>query len=225
MTARSKGLRVMKGIASSLIAAACLSGCSNVQGPHTGKNFGGAEPRDALTVVLDYAGGSPDDAVKLEARLSECIQKALYEAGRALKLIPSDEFRRLVFPDLDITSVPRSTESLGLLLKVPQFQQKIHSLRLRFLVTVKKEETSSRSDGIVGPYVILVTHEKRFDLVAHIIDMKSVSETGVVSTTEESKGLYGLLGILPIIIPPMTEPTACQHFGREVVNYISNKTE
>jgi hypothetical protein len=225
MTARSKGWRVMKGIASSLFAVACLSGCSTVHVPHTGKGFGGEEPHDALTVVLDYTGGSPEEAVKLEARLSECIQQALNEADRALKLIPSDEFRRLVFPDLDITSAPRSTESLGLLLKVPQFQQKIDSLRLRFLVTVKKEETSSRSDGIVGPYLVLVTHEKIFDLVAHIIDMKSVSEKGVVSTTEKSTGLYGLLGILPIIIPPITESNACQHFGREVVKSISTMTE
>jgi hypothetical protein len=231
MTVRSTGMRVMKGIASSLVAVACLAGCYTVQVQHTGKGSGAVEPGDALTVVLDYGGGSPDEAAKQEARLSECVQQALHEAGRALKLIPSDEFRRLVFPDFDITSAPRSTESLVLLLKVPQFRQKIDSLQLRYLVTVKQEETSSRPEGfgVGGGYpgiaILGATHKKRTELTACIIDMKSASETGVVSTTAESTGFYGWVIILPIIVPAMTELSACQHFGREVVKSISSRTE
>ena len=233
MTAKSTGMRVMKGIASSLVAVACLAGCSTVQVQHTGKGSGAVEPDDALTVVLDYAGGSPDEAAKQEARLSECVQQALHEAGRALKLIPSDEFRRLVFPDFDITSAPRSTDSLVALLKVPQFRQKIDSLQLRYLVTVREETSYSRSEAVVGgvggygaALVILgATHEKRTELTACIIDMKSASETGVVTTTADSTGFYGWVVILPIIVPAMTESTACQHFGREVVKSISSGTE
>lgn len=231
MTTRSVGMmRVMKGVASSLAAVACLAGCSTVQVQHTGGSSGAVEPGDALTVVLDYTGGSPEEAAKLEVKLSECVQQALHEAGRALKLIPSEEFRRLVFPDFDITSAPRSIESLVSLLKVPQFRQKIDSLQLRYLVTVK-EETSSRSEAVAvgGGYpgwgILGSGHEKRTELMARIIDMKSASETDVVSTTAESTGFYGLVVILPIIVPAMTESTACQHFGREVVKSISSMTE
>jgi hypothetical protein len=187
-------------------------------------------PGEALTVVLDYVGGSPDEAAKLEAKLSECMQEALHEAGRELKLIPSDEFRRLVFPNFDITSAPRSTESLVSLLKLPQFRQKIDSLRLRFLVTVK-EETSSQSDffGVGGGYpgwgILGSTHEKKTELMASIIDMKRAIETDLVRTTSESTGFYGLVVILPIIVPARTESTACQRFGREIVKSISSMEE
>jgi SAM-dependent methyltransferase len=230
MTRRSTIPKMLNIVASILVAVACLAGCSTVRAQHTGNASEALEPGETLTVVLDYVGGSPEEAAKLEARLSECVQQALHEAGQASKLIPPDEFRRLVFPGLDITTAPRSTESLVSLLKVPQFRQKIDSLRLRYLITVR-EESSSQSENvaIVGGYppapILGSAREKRTNLTARIIEMKSASETGAVSTTAESIGFYGVVGIVPIIVPPMTDSKACQRFGSEVVKFISSRTE
>jgi hypothetical protein len=137
MTGRSTIPKMLNLIASILVAVACLAGCSTVEVQHTGKGSEALEPGEPLTVVLDYVGSSPEEAAKLEARLCECVQEALHKAGKTSKLIPSDEFRRLVFPGFDITSAPRSTESLIILLGVNEFQQKIESLQLRYLISVR----------------------------------------------------------------------------------------
>jgi len=210
---------------------ACLAGCSaKVQVQHSGKVSGALESGDGLTVVLDYVSGSPEKAAKLETRLSGCVQQALREAGWPAKFIPPDEFRRLLFPDLDITLTPRSAESLVSLLKAPQFRHKIDSLRLRYMVVIKEETWlwDYTDPPIVGiPYggATLYTHKKSTDLTASIIDLKSGSETGVVSDTAESTAYYGHVFIMPIILPAVTESTACQRLGREVVKFISSKAE
>jgi len=213
---------------------ACLAGCSaKVQVQHSGKVSGALEPGDGLTVVLDYVSGSPEKAAKLETRLSGCVQQGLRKAGWPAKFIPPDEFRRLLFPDLDITLTPRSAESLVSLLKAPQFRHKIDSLRLRYMVVIKEEtwlweDVDERGNMVpVGfPYLAtLFTHKKSTDLTASIIDLKSGSETGVVSDTAESTAYYGHVLIMPIILPAVTESTACQRLGREVVKFISSKAE
>jgi len=228
MTAGFKEMRVIHWIASCLVAVICLAGCSTVQGQQSGTGSGPMAQGDALTLVLDYGGGSPEDAAKLEGRLAACVQQALKDAGRAAKLIPADEFRRTVFPDRDITSAPRSAESLALLLKVPQFRQQIDSLHLRYLITVR-EDTASRYESkefeSSAGIVVTSTHTKRTDLTARIIDMKRASQPGVVSATAQSTGVYGVVAILPIIVPAVTESTACERLGLEVVKFISSETE
>jgi len=140
MTPRSIAIRVRKGIAIILVAGACLAGCSaKVQVQHSGKVSGALVPGDGLTVVLDYVAGSPEKAAKLETRLSVCVQQALRKAGWPAKFIPPDEFRRSLFPNLDITTAPRSVESFVSLLKAPQFHQGIISLRLRYVVVINEE--------------------------------------------------------------------------------------
>jgi len=220
MTAGLQKMRVVNGIASFLVAVICLVGCSTVQVQHGGTVSGPLDQADALTVVLDYGGGSPEDAAKLEVRLSKCVQEALNEAGLAAKVVPSDEFRRTVFPDMDITSAPRSAKSLASLLKVPQFRHKVDSLRLRYLITVTENTASRYKAAALG-----VTQTKTTNLTAHIIDVKNPSETGEVSITAESKGAYGLAMFLPIIVPARTESPACKRLGREVVKVISGETE
>lgn len=119
---------------------ACLAGCpAKVQVQHSGKVFGALEPGDCLTVALDYSAGSPEKAAELETSLSLCLKQALREAGWPAKFIPPDEFRRSLFPNLDITSAPRSVESFVSLLKAPQFRQGIDSLRVRYVVVIKEE--------------------------------------------------------------------------------------
>jgi len=219
-------LKVIKKTSATLVVVACLTGCSTVQVQHNnGGDTGAVSLEDSLTVVLDYSGGSPQEATKLEARLSDCVHEALREQGQAARLILANEFRRAVFPNFDITSAPRSTQSLLSLLKIPQFRQSLDSLGLRFIVVVQ-EDTSSQSEyfGVGGGYpgwgIVGSTHEKRTELIAHIIDTKSTTQTDAVSTTAESAGFYGLVVILPIIVPAVTESAACQRFGMEIVKSI-----
>ena len=192
------------------------------------------ETGDTLTLVLDYGylARSLEDDARLEVGLSQCLQQALKEGGQAVKLIPPDEFRRVVFPDLDFTFGPPSAETLGSLLEVPHFRQKTDSLQLRYLIAVREATTSGYEPLVTGWgamggafWIIGATHRKSTNLTARITDMKNPSETGEVSITAGSSGFYGVFVILPIIVPAMTESTACTRLGREIVQFISGETE
>ena len=216
----------MIGIVTNLVIVTCIAGCTKGRLRHQGRETESIEQNDTITIVLDYAGGSLDEAKKLETRLSESVQEALHDSDTVLRLIPPDEFRRLVFPGLDITSTPRSTASLALLMKAPKIRQKIDSLRLRYLVSVKEETFTRRGSGFTGyapapgGVSFLATYKKRTNLKASIIDMKNASEKDVVDIDEKSTGIYGLV-VIPFFIPAATELEAIQRFGREVVKCIS----
>ena len=193
---RSDERKVTRGIASFLLVAVCLAGCSGVEVQVSGRGAGPVEQGEALTLVLDYGGGSPDDAVELEARLSTCVQEALEAAGSPAHLLPSAEFRRAVFPGMDITSAPRSVESLAALLKAPEFRQKIEALHLRYVVNVR-EGTASRHQpvfvgvGYPGGGILGAGYTKQTGLTAGIIDMRRANQAGVVTSTVGSAGFYG----------------------------------
>jgi hypothetical protein len=234
METASKDMMVIKGIASCIVVLLCLAGCSNVTVLHSRGSCGPMDGGDALTLVLDYRdfGRSLEEADTLEAGLSECLQRALKEGGQAVTLVPPDEFRRVVFPDLDSTSAPRSVETLASILEEPHVRQKIDSLQLRYLITVR-EVTTSGSELVGGAggdmggafWVIGASQRKTTRLLARIIDIKNPKEPGEINTWAHSSGFYGVFMILPIIVPTVTESPACKRFGREIVRFISGETE
>jgi hypothetical protein len=234
MRTASKELVVAKGIASCIMVLVCLAGCSTVHVQHSRGSCGPTERDDALTLVLDYGSGgrSLEEDARLEVVLSECLRRALKGDSQAVTLIPADEFRRVVFPDLDFTFGPPSAETLVSLLEVPHFRQKTDSLHLRYLIGVRGGTTSGyepffAAGGSMGGafWIIGATHDKTTNLTAHITDMKNPSETGEVSIYAGSSGFYGVFVVLPITWPAVTESPACKRLGRELVQFISDETE
>jgi hypothetical protein len=229
-------MRVINVIASFLVAVIFLAGCSTVQVHHSRGSCGPMETGDAVTLVLedylDYGRRSREEAAQLEVGLSQCLQQALKEGGQAVTLIPADEFRRVVFPDLDSTFGPPRPEILASLLEVPHFRQKSDALRLRYLIAVAEGTTSRlipNAAQLVGGFLVYGTaaynYEKTTLLTARITDMKNPSEAGQVHITCVSEGYYGVVALVPVIVPDVAESTACKRFGREIVQFISGETE
>ena len=222
MRTASKELVVVKGIASCIVVLVCLAGCSTVHVQHSRGGCGPTERDDALTLVLDYGSGgrSLEEDARLEVVLSECLRGALKGGSQAVTLIPADEFRRVVFPDLDSTSAPASAKTLASVLEVPHVRENIDGLQLRYLIAVRAG-TTSKVHGGVAPYIVGAGHWKLTYMKAFMIDVENASETGEVRVVVESIGFYGF----PIIWPAVTESPACKRFGREIVKFISAETE
>jgi hypothetical protein len=229
METRPKKKGMIGGIASCIAVLVCFAGCSTIEVRHSERSSGPLEKGDVLALVLDHrdhTGRSLEEAASVEAGLSECLRRALKEGAQSVTLIPPDEFRRIVFPDLDGASAPASAEILDSVLEAPHVRQKIiDALQLRYLImarqgTVSQWKTHTAPDG--GHW----THTKTTLLWAHIIDVKNATETGDLTTTAESSGFYAVLGILPIIVPAgPTESPACKRFGTEIVKFISGETD
>jgi hypothetical protein len=222
MGTASKKMRSIERIASCIVVLVCLAGCTT-EVQHIRGSCGTVERDDAVTLVLEneYSGDrSPEEVAALEASISECLQRALKEGGQAVTLILPDDFRRVVFPDLDSTSAPASAKTLASVLEVPHVREKIDGLQLRYLIAIRAG-TTSKVHGGAAPYTVGAVHWKLTYLTAFIIDVKNASETGEVRVTVESVGFY----TFPIIWPAVTESPACKRFGREIVKFISAEPE
>lgn len=185
----------------------------------------GIETGDGITVILDYRGGTPDDAHKLEKAIGQCVSEALKERRPGARFIDPVDFRRAVFPGMDVTSAPRSPESIFLVLDKPQVRDAVKALNLRYLVCVK-ECTSSTAQAVVEgrmmPLALGVFQEKKTVLSANVIDLRKACDSGDVTSTATDVGYYGFISILPVAIPAFTESRACKSLGMKVVEMILN---
>lgn len=197
-----------------------FTGCAKLHVTEIPTRVTGIEPGDSITVALDFQGGSPQKAEKLEKSIGDCISDAILERNLSVRFIHPGEFRRAVFPDMDITSAPRTRESVLMLLSSPQFRETIKSLNLRYLVTVR-ERTANEARGYGGHMAGgVVVHEKSTELVANIIDLQKASDSGEFQVTVKDTGYYGCVAYLPVVIPAFTESRACKTLGRAVTKFL-----
>lgn len=204
-----------------MMLSLALTGCAaKFRVEEIPRSVTGIEAGDCITVVLVYQGGSPQKAEKLEKSIGDCISGAMVKRNLSVRFIPPGEFRRAVFPDTDITSAPRPRAILGLL-SSPQFRDKIKSLNLRYLITVRERtELKEHLRGASQIAFLELAHEKSTVLVADIIDLQKASDSGEVRVTVEDSGVYACVCIFPVVAPAFTEGRACQALGRAVTKFL-----
>ncbi len=199
-----------------------FTGCSTiqVQVKETPGIVTGIEAGDCITVVLDFQGGSPQQAEDLEKSVGDCIAKSMAERRLSVRFMHPGEFRRTIFPGMDITSAPRNRDWIVGLQSSPQFQDKIQSLNLRYLIAVRERTGSFQNLDTDMRYYVGVAHGKNTELVALIIDLQKASDSGEVRVTVEDTGWYGCWSFVPVSVPAYTESRACQTLGRAVTKFL-----
>ena len=204
-----------------MMLSLAFTGCAKLRVEEVPRSGTGIEAGDCITVVLVYQGGSPQKAEKIEKSIGDCISGTMVKRNLSVRFIPPGEFRRAVFPDTDITSAPRPRAILGLL-SSPQFRDKIKSLNLRYLITVR--ERTELKESLIGDPILysslLISHDKSTVLVANIIDLQKKSDSGEVRVTAEDTGAYGCVCIFPVVVPAFTESRACKTLGRAVTKFL-----
>ncbi|MBI2876418.1 MAG: hypothetical protein HYY20_06015 [Candidatus Tectomicrobia bacterium] len=210
-------------------------GCTTVQVRESREASTGAEPGEAVTVIFYSTSGS--EARSAEKKLGGCIARAIRKAHPFVQMVPADEFRRTAFPDLDSEAVPRSPESLTLLLNSPVFLERIAPLRLRYLVLVGgitteqhyKQDSPIWCGGGMGAAGCLgvAIWDKNSRAGAFILDIKRASVAGEVRVTASGHPWIAALLIYPIGLPAFTESRACGELGEAVAKFIasSNRPE
>ncbi len=207
-----------------MILPLAVTGCATIRVDVTPGSVTRIEAGDCITVVLGFEGGSPERAEKLEKSMGDCISDAMVDRKLSVRFIDPSEFRRAVFFDRNITSAPWDRQLILGLLSAPYFRDKIRSLNLRFLITVREGTLSytefiSRAESFwsfSGYWV----HRKKTELVADIIELQKGSDSGEVRVTVADRGYYTYAYIIPIILPAFTEDRACQTLGRAVTKVL-----
>lgn len=203
-----------------MMLSLAFTGCATIRVDVIPGSITRIEAGDCIAVVLDFEGGSPARAEKLEKSIGGCISDAMVERKLSIRFIDPNEFRRAVFPGMDITSAPRTRESLVGPLTSPKFRDKIKSLDLRYLITVREGTWSSTQVETDRQIYVIRIHGKTTELVASIIDLQNVADSGEVRVTVKDSGYYGCISCLPVVVPAFTESRACKTLGREVTKFL-----
>ena len=113
-----------------LISAVLLVGCTTASVRENREAPTGIGASDALTFVLSPRFSIHARPVE-EGAIVGCISDVVHKANPLLRIIPPDEFRRTVFPDLAPEAAPNNPEYLRLLLDQPTFKERVTSLGVR----------------------------------------------------------------------------------------------
>ncbi len=202
-----------------------LFGCTSVQIREDRNITTGMEIDEALTVALDFRGGTKEDAHALEDKIYNCIIKAFRKANSQVRIISPDEFRNSFFPGMDIDSMPRTQESINLLLGNPAVREKISKLRLRYLIVVRVDTSTAPDPDITKDglylYGFLVGWHESTSMTAKVIGLKSPCVSGKVEATAKGESVYGTaLLLIPVIKPAHTQSSACKKLGEALSRFI-----
>ena len=164
----------------------------------------------------------------MENSINKCVTKAVHQANPSDKVIPPDEFRRVVFPDLEFSEAPHSVESFKLLLDDPTFLDRIAPLGLRYLViasSTNREDKNTWGHCSAG-YMSLaclggVVWDKSSQIAGVILDLKQARTLPAeLSATASGKSEFGFFIIVPYAFRADTRSAACDVFGKAVAKAI-----
>ncbi len=211
-----------------------FTGCATIPPWISGREVPGCvrgiEAGDGITVVLDFQGGTSYErwrwvAEAEEERIGDYISDAMAKRNLSVRIISPGEFRRAVFPGMDITTAPTNRESILRLLDSSSFREKIKYLNLRYLIIVRKItrfdkslRAGSFSDTSIIPY------DKSTSIGADIIDLKKPADCGEVQVFVLDKGYCGCVGsygcAFPVFTPTSTEWRARKTIGLAVTKFL-----
>lgn len=198
----------------------------------------GLAPQDAIAVIFTSPLGD-EQMSGLENDVTKCIRDALGQTLSDLRIISSDEFRKVAFPDPTEKIAPGnfSWESL---MGDPAFYGRVASLGLRYLINVNVEEGSRLADfewnaaSVVlggGAPLLHWTRESSTLMQAIVVDARHRRVAGGVQAFATGKSGAGVKIIafpIPLPIPYATasfpKSVACQGLGEGLAKFLTEES-
>jgi hypothetical protein len=167
-----------------------------------------------------------------ESKIVDCIGQAVRKAHPALRIVPPDEFRHTVFPDLAPEAAPNNPEHFALLLSHPTFKKRTASLGIRYLISLSGR-TDSQQKGGVGcgggmggaACIGLLWWEQRSLLNATVFDLQHAQSAGNLHASADGRPWFFFVFPSPLMIgvPAFTESKACGDLGEAVAKFIAGE--
>ena len=199
----------------------------------------GLAPRDAIAVIFPSPLGD-EQLSGLENDVTKCIRDGLGYTYSDLRIISSDDFRKLVFSDSTIEKISPGNFSWESLIRDPVFYGRVASLGLRYLINVNVEEGSRIVDFewnavtnvLGGPAPLLHwTRESSTFMQAIVVDAKNRRVAGAVQAFATGKSGAGVKLItfpFPLPIPYATvsfpASVACQGLGEGLAKFLTDES-
>ncbi|MFQ5903011.1 MAG: hypothetical protein ACE5JO_04910 [Candidatus Binatia bacterium] len=172
---------------------------------------------------------------ELENTVMGCIQDALPETYSDVRIIPSDEFRKLAVPDPAIETNSPGDVLWQSLLRDPAFHDRIAPLGLRYLIVVSIEERTRLTDfewmgvaSIGGPSLDW-SWERSVLMEVIVVDARHRRVAGFVQAYATGKSGAGVMLVtfpIPLPVPYGTASfplsVACQGLGEGLAKFLTD---
>ena len=214
-----------------LISAVLLVGCTTASVRENREAPTGIGASDALTFVLSPRFSIYARPVE-EGAIVGCISNVVHKANPLLRIIPPDEFRRAVFPDLAPEAAPNNPEYLRLLLDQPTFKERVTSLGVRYLISIVGGTEQSGHTGVggigggPGPGILIIGGgwDRKSSLIASVLDLQQERIAGQVEASASGHPWFLIMVPGPIIgVPAFTESKVCEDLGEAVAKFIAGE--
>jgi hypothetical protein len=156
---------------------------------------------------------------------AKCVQEKLKDDLQYLKFFPGDKFREAMFPWFEPNTAPKNIEELSALLTKPLVKKRIESLGVELLIYVHgyiKVYDESMGISELG-FGVSATREA--DIQTTLWDLKEIVRLGDTEISFQGTGFGAITWIPPfiIIIPDVTESSACKQTAKRISNYLKVK--
>jgi hypothetical protein len=195
---------------------------------HTRITPTGLVPEDAIAVILAQPP-EVEYSAQLEKKVLECIKDALADKHPTVRVVPSDEFRRVAFRDLTPEQILSGDSywEWNQLAKDPAFATRTAPPDLRYLIIVSGGTTTDTRFDVEGGGQVMaweIIWHKESDLRARIIDLKQGREAGIVRASASGETVW-LWPPAPLVIPTFPEGRACSELGEGVAKVLAGEME
>lgn len=208
--------------------ALILCGCTRVSVQSFRDMPALVEPHDAVAIVIS------DETTDFAVNAEGCVSKALKETFPTLRVISSDDFYRIAFPNTVTEKAVRTSTDISLLLKETAFRERIAPLGLRYLISIQGG-TQQKGEPVVGAFggpggaatVLGATWDRVSSLNASIMDLKKDQSIGSLWVSASGKPWFICIGFGPLCAPlgapAFTESEACGSFGEGVARFLKGE--
>jgi hypothetical protein len=198
----------------------------------------GLAPNDTVAIIVT-APIKEEALAQLESPVAQCVQSALGEMAPGIKILPPQEFRKLVFPDLSANQLPSDYYAWQRLLREPLFNGKIAPLGLRYVLALNAEQGRRLSEvewtaatsmlGGPGPS-LTASWENEVLLEAIVVDAARRRIAGAVHAYAKGHSGAGVSLVtfpapflLPHGMPSFPFAVACRGLGDKLAAFLADK--
>lgn len=192
----------------------------------------------AMTIVLNKYCTFPGDICKesrsYEKTFENKLKNAIVRANPKISVIPTEDFRTMVFNGKSFEDTHRSYEDFLSLAYDEEAYKKLEKAKTRFIVVldVSRQTKPAKKDFAAesGGFIVVTEWESVINIHAHILDVKNPEESAMFSSTEDATSFFGVAVIVVFPIPFGWHPffrdvMAFDNLGKQVAKFLEDRID
>lgn len=161
----------------------------------------------------------------------ECIGSSMRTAYPRLLFVSAKQFRENLYPYFTPGTTPNSLEGYKSILDKQEVQQRIATLRVRYLIVLEKSETITDWHGGIfcgagyggAGCLGLSWWDRKSDFGLIIWDLQNKHLVGDMAAQAAGTGIMPALGLPVPLYVPATESAVCKEMGIRLAEWLSGQ--